>query len=42
MIIVLIGVSGVGKTTIGRLLVEELGWPFYDRVMRQIKEALGV
>jgi gluconokinase len=30
MIIILMGVSGVGKTTIGRLLAQDLGWPFYD------------
>ena len=30
MIIVLMGVSGVGKTTIGTLLAEDLKIPFYD------------
>jgi gluconokinase len=30
MIIILIGVSGAGKTVVGRLLARELGWPFYD------------
>ncbi len=30
MIIILMGVSGSGKTVVGQLLAEELGWPFYD------------
>jgi gluconokinase len=30
MIVVVMGVSGVGKTTIGRRLAERLGWPFID------------
>ena len=30
MIVVLMGVSGVGKTTIGRLLAERLGVPFIE------------
>ena len=29
-VIVLTGVSGSGKTTVGRLLAASLGWPFYD------------
>jgi gluconokinase len=30
MILILFGVSGAGKTTIGRLLAERLGWRFVD------------
>ena len=30
MIILLMGVSGSGKTTIGHRLAQELGWPFSD------------
>jgi gluconokinase len=30
MILILIGVSGAGKTVVGRLLARELGRPFYD------------
>jgi gluconokinase len=30
MIVVVAGVSGSGKTTVGRLLAERLGWPFAD------------
>jgi len=30
MIVVIFGVAGVGKTTIGKLLAGELGWKFYD------------
>jgi len=30
MILVLMGVTGSGKTTVGRLLAKELGWTFYD------------
>lgn len=30
MIIIISGVSGVGKTTIGSFLADELGWYFYD------------
>ena len=30
MVMVIFGVAGVGKTTIGKLLAGELGWKFYD------------
>jgi gluconokinase len=30
MIIVLMGVTGSGKTTVGKLLAAELGWSYYD------------
>lgn len=30
MILIVMGVAGSGKTTIGRALAEELGWPFAD------------
>jgi len=30
MVIILMGVTGSGKTTIGRLLSEQLGWKYYD------------
>lgn len=30
MVIVVMGVSGVGKTTVGSELARQLGWPFHD------------
>jgi gluconokinase len=30
MVVVLMGVTGSGKTTVGKVLATELGWKFYD------------
>jgi ACS family D-galactonate transporter-like MFS transporter len=30
LVIVIMGVAGSGKTTVGRKLAEDLGWPFHD------------
>ena len=30
MVVIIMGVSGSGKTTVGRLLAKDIGWPFYD------------
>jgi gluconokinase len=30
MVVILMGVAGSGKTTIGKRLAAEIGWPFYD------------
>ena len=30
MVIILMGVSGVGKTTVGELLAKDLDWPFHE------------
>jgi gluconokinase len=30
MILIIMGVAGSGKTTVGSLLAQELGWKFYD------------
>jgi gluconokinase len=30
MVVIIFGVSGAGKTTIGHLLAQEVGWRFYE------------
>lgn len=30
MVLILMGVSGTGKTTLGKMLAEQTGWPFLD------------
>ncbi len=30
MIVIVMGISGTGKSTVGSMLAEELGWPFVD------------
>jgi len=30
LFLIIMGVSGCGKTTVGKLLSERLGWPFFD------------
>ena len=38
IILILMGPMGCGKTTVGKMLAKELGWPFYDGDDFQPKE----
>jgi len=40
MILVLMGVSGTGKTTVGKTLAAELGWSFVEAA--DIRQRLGL
>jgi len=41
MIIVVMGVAGAGKTTVGRALADRLGWPFADADAYHADEAVA-
>lgn len=42
--IVLVGLMGAGKTTVGRLLAQQLAWPFYDsddEIVRSVGKSIA-